>query len=444
MFLEDLNFRVDVATNGMEALERIRAGNYDLILSDINLPGMHGKDILRQIKQENIDCELILFTGYGSVSDAVECIKKGAYDYFTKPIDNERLSITVKRALERKALRDENKGLKNELVDMAVSQKIAFRSKKMELLIQKAKIAADTEATILITGESGTGKTLLAKYIHYNSQKAQQPFVEVSCGALSEGLLESELFGHRKGAFTGADRDKKGKFEVARDGTIFLDDINSASVGLQIKLLRVIEEKSFERVGDTKTMNTSARVIAATNKDLRELSRKELFREDLFHRLNVISLEIPSLNERREDFPILVQHFLHKYSRKHKRPVKTIDEWTLSVLSHHDWQGNVRELENVIERAVIFSHGGEIRISDLPEEIAGKGNRLEVEATKLSLNEALERFEEYHINKTLNSNDGNRYKTANDLGISRATLFNKMRKYKLGNNKSDTRMLVGF
>ena len=255
--------------------------------------------------------------------------------------------------------------------------------------------------------------------------------MEVSCGALSQGLLESELFGHRKGAFTGADADKKGKFEVAKDGTIFLDDINSASLGLQIKFLRVIEEKTFERVGDTKTMYSSARVIAATNQDLRELSKRELFREDLFHRLNVIELQIPRLNERQEDIPILVQHFLRKFSRKYKRPLKSVDQWALSALCQHNWQGNVRELENMIESAVIFSHGEDIRISDLPEDITGEAKQLEVEPSKLSLNDALEKFEEYLISKTLSLNNGNRDKTAVDLNVCRATLFNKIKKYGL-------------
>ena len=359
MFLENLNFQVDSTPNGTEAWELIQSRSYEIILSDINLPGLHGKEILNLIKQHGIDVELILFTGYGSVSDAVECIKRGAYDYFTKPIDNERLSLSIRHALERKALRNENKGLRHEL-DKSSSSHVYFRSKSMELLVQKAHIAAETEATVLITGDSGTGKTLLAKFIHDCSKKAGQPFVEVSCGALSEGLLESELFGHRKGSFTGADRDKKGRFEAARDGTVFLDDINSASIGMQAKLLKVIEEKTFERVGDTRPMHTAARVVAATNRDLRELSKKSLFREDLFHRLNVVSLSIPKLNERKEDIPILVQQFLEKFSRKHKRNVKKFDEWVLPALCHYNWPGNVRELENVMERAIIFCREGEI------------------------------------------------------------------------------------
>ncbi|MDA8307190.1 MAG: sigma-54 dependent transcriptional regulator [Deltaproteobacteria bacterium] len=434
MFLENLNFEVDAAANGTEAWELIQSRDYKIILSDINLPGLHGKEILNLIKQHGVDVELILFTGYGSVSDAVECIKRGAYDYFTKPIDNERLSLSIRHALERKALRDENKGLRHEL-DKSNSNHVYFRSKSMELLVQKARIAAETEATVLITGDSGTGKTLLAKFIHGCSKKAGQPFVEVSCGALSEGLLESELFGHSKGAFTGADRDKKGRFEAARDGTVFLDDINSASMGLQAKLLKVIEEKTFERVGDTRPMYTAARVVAATNRDLRERSKKGLFREDLFHRLNVVSLAIPKLNDRKEDVPILVQQFLQKFSRKHKRNVKKFDEWVLPALCHYDWPGNVRELENVMERAVIFCRSGEIRLSDLPEEISGLGKKLDLKTSKMNLSDAMQRFEHHLISQALDLNKGNRDKTAKDLGISRATLFNKMKKWSFASGR---------
>ncbi len=436
MFLENLNFKVDLAANGNEAWELIQAQNYEIVLSDINLPGLHGKEILKLIKQHGMDCELILFTGYGSVRDAVECIKSGAYDYFTKPIENERLSLTIRHALERKALRDENKGLRHEL-DKTSANHVYFRSKAMELLVQKARIAAETEATVLITGDSGTGKTLLAKFIHDCSKKDGQPFVEVSCGALSEGLLESELFGHKKGSFTGADRDKKGRFEAARDGTVFLDDINSASMGLQAKLLKVIEEKSYERVGDTRSMYTAARVVAATNRDLRELSKNGLFREDLFHRLNVVSLAIPRLNERKEDVPILVQQFLQKFSRKHKRDVKEFDQWVLPALCHYNWPGNVRELENVMERAVIFCRDAEIKLSDLPEEISGLGKKLNLHTPKTNLADAMLKFEHHLISQALDLNKGNRDKTARDLGISRATLFNKMRKWSLASKEEN-------
>ncbi len=442
MFLENLNFQVDSTANGAHAWELIQSQGYEIILSDINVPGLQGKEILKLIRQHGIDVELILFTGYGSVSDAVECIKRGAYDYFTKPIDNERLSLSIRHALEHKALRDENRGLRYEL-DKSSLNHVYFRSKSMELLVQKARIAAETEATVLITGGSGTGKTLLAKYIHGCSKKAGQPFVEVSCGALSEGLLESELFGHRKGSFTGADRDKKGRFEAARDGTVFLDDINSASIGLQAKLLKVIEEKTFERVGDTRQMYTSARVIAATNKDLRELSKKGLFREDLFHRLNVVSLAIPRLSERKEDVPILVQQFLQKFSRKHKRNIKKFDEWVLPALCHYNWPGNVRELENVMERAVIFCRDGEVRLSDLPEEISGLGKGLDLKGPNMHLSDAVQKFEHHLISQALELNRGNRDKTARDLGISRATLFNKMKKWTFA-AKSENVGATGF
>ncbi len=438
IFLGKAGYRVDTTASGLEAWNLIETKQYPLILSDISLPGMTGKEILKKVKTRGIDCELILFTGYGSVRDAVDCIKNGAYDYFIKPVDNDKLLMAIERALEHKALRDENRGLRKKL-GKNYDKQIVFCSKTMEDLLNKAKIAAETGATILITGTSGTGKTRLAKYIHNHSKKRDQPFVEVSCGVLSENLLESELFGHKKGAFTGAVSDKKGKFEAAKDGTIFLDDINSASMGLQTKLLRVIEQKIFEPVGDTRTLETNARVIAATNHDLLELSEKKVFREDLFHRLNVISFGIPSLRERKEDIPVLIHHFMANSSDKYLKPIKMIDENVLVSLSEYSWPGNVRELENIIERAVIFSQNNEIKMSDIPEYIVSNKKTKEDEVlTKgsLKLSRVSAMFEKVHILRVLKMNHSNRNKTAESLGISRATLFNKMKKYDmLGNNE---------
>ncbi len=392
---------------------------------------MNGKEILTRIKGQKLACELILFTGYGSVPDAVQCIKKGAYDYFLKPVDNDKLLVVVQRALEHKALRDENQGLRKKLRQTRHPQMV-FCSKKMQHLLNKAKIAAETNVTILITGESGTGKTHLANFIHDHSKKKLKPFVEVSCGALSENLLESELFGHKKGAFTGAHTNRKGKFEAAKDGTIFLDDINSASLGLQMKLLRVIEEKVFEQVGGTETCETDARVIAATNYDLLKLSKKELFREDLFHRLNVVSLEIPSLKDRKEDIPSLIHHFVTRCSNKYEKAIKKIDDSALRILWDYLWPGNVRELENVMERAVIFSQDNEIKTSDILQYVSNNGTTipgLAVNESDFTLSRVAEKYEKMYILKVLQMNHDNRNKTAQVLGISRATLFNKMKKY---------------
>lgn len=428
--LSSAGYEVDVALNGLDAMELIEKNHDPVILCDINLPGMDGKEILDRIKSEGIKSELILFTGYGSIQDAVACIKKGAYDYFVKPVDNEKLLIAIQRAFEHVALLDENRGLKEQL-ECACENRIAFRSKKMENLLQHARIAAETDATVLITGESGTGKTLLAKFIHQNSKRRSRPFVEVSCGALTESLLESELFGHKKGAFTGANLDKKGKFEVSRGGTIFLDDINSSSLGFQVKLLRVIEERVFERVGDNKTVTTDMRVIAATNMNLLELSGSGKFREDLYHRLNVVGLEMPSVRDRREDIPVLIQHFIDKSCARYKKNVKRIGDKALQILMNYPWPGNVRELENTIERSVIFSRHQSLDVSDLPENIRNYDNNgaIVFQNDDPSLSRAMEQYEKIHIMNVLKLHQANRSKTAEVLGVSRATLFNKMRKY---------------
>lgn len=437
VLLESEGFYVDVASNGDDAWNLLVSKNYSMVLCDINLPGKDGREILEQTRANGIETDLLLFTGYGNISDAVECIKNGAYDYFTKPIDNDRLIATIRRALARKGrVRSKRSGSENapacEPFPCEACTSMRFKSKVMKDLYRNAGIAAKTEANILITGRSGTGKTMLAKLIHSQSSRRSNPFVEVSCGALSENLLESELFGHKKGSFTGAASDKVGKFEAARDGTVFLDDINSASVGLQVRLLRIIEEKVFERVGDVRTIHTNARIVAATNQDLLELSRNMLFREDLYHRLNVIGLELPSLRERKEDIPVLVDHFIERSSIKHKKVVAAIRPDALDALVQYDWPGNVRELENIIERAVIFSRESEIGCTDLPRHIAGKGKSEPPRPEKvLELSAAIHKYEKIHIFEALQVNMGNRMKTAISLGISRATLFNKMRKHGL-------------
>ncbi len=432
-FLEEEGYEVDITDNGTDAWELVKKNHYPLILTDINLPGLTGKQILENIKKYALDCELIIFTGYGSVGDAVECIKKGAYDYFTKPINNDKLLVSIKRALEHCALRRENIKLKEELSN-GKGGSIIYHSKEMEEIINKARTVADTDATVLITGESGTGKTLLAKYIHENSKRAKYPFVEISCGALSETLLESELFGHKRGAFTGAHYDKKGKFEVANKGTIFLDDINSASLSFQTKLLRIIEERVFERVGEIKTRKSSARIITATNLDLREESKKGNFREDLYYRLNVVNLELPPLRSRKEDIPFLIHHFITKTSIKYRKKIEKIDNEAFHLLCSYQWPGNIRELENTIERLVIFSTGNTINHTDIPEYIIEKLEQSKTMNSKTddqSLSKAIEEHEKLHIMKVLEMTKGNRYEAAKILNVSRATLYNKLKKYNL-------------
>ncbi len=433
ILLKESGYLIDTAKDGMLGYELARKNQYPVILCDIDLPGMDGKQILEKLKGEGTESQLILFTGFGNINDAVECIKNGACDYFLKPVDDDKLLISIRRAFDRALLMDENRGLKKQL--NAVNQcQVVYRSKIMEHILKQARLAADTDATVLITGKSGTGKTMLAKYIHLNSRRSSGQFIEVSCGALSENLLESELFGHKKGAFTGAHADKQGKFEASMGGTIFLDDINSSSLGFQTKLLRVIEEKVFERVGDNQTIAADVRIIAATNVDLMELSGQGNFREDLFHRLNVVGFEMPSLRNRAEDIPALIHEFVRKFSLRHQKNISGVEDNALEILLNYSWPGNIRELENVIERAVIFAQGGELKVSDIPGSL--KRNRIEempaVHCAEPNLTKALNEFERSHIAKVLQMAQGSRSRAAELLDVSRATLFNKIRKHGIG------------
>ena len=425
-------FTVDAVLSGKAALDNIGDVKYSLILSDIQMPGLDGFELLKELKGRAPDTLVIFITGHGHIAGAVEAIKLGAYDYITKPIDDLRLKLTIRHALEQKKLQASYNTLKQRLKPWALDETLVFGDRKMDRLLEMVHTIADTMATVLITGESGTGKSMLARYIHDHSHRREGPFVKISCGSLSETLLESELFGHVRGSFTGAIRDKKGKFEEANGGTIFLDDINSASANLQVKLLRVLQEKVIERVGGNVPYQTDVRIITATNASLQDEVSKQNFREDLYYRINVVSFTIPPLRDRLSDIEPLALHFIKHFNQIHHKEIKGISKSALQICLQYPWPGNVRELENVIERAVILSPGEFIVPESLPGNIRESKPATSREALKhLKLEEALAMAEREILLNTLESFSWNRQISARSLGISRTTLFNKMRRFQL-------------
>jgi len=419
-------YDVDVAPGGHEALSALGSRTYDLVFTDINMPGVTGFDVLREVNLKYPETKVVLITGFGEIQTAIQAIKQGAYDYVQKPLVDDDIKMIARRVMEQRALSEENRYLRQRLGMRPKIANFVGQDPKIKKIFEVIEAIADTKTTVLITGESGTGKTLIARAIHYNSSRRNGPFVEVSCGALPETLLESELFGHVKGAFTGATSDKVGKFELAHGGTIFLDEINTASPGLQVKLLRAIQEREFERVGGTETITLDVRFILATNYDLRESVEEGTFRKDLFYRVNVVPIHMPPLRERVGDIPLLADHFLRLYARQNKSKVKSISSEAMAALKQYRWPGNVRELENAIETAVVLCKGEEIQVDDLPATITAKA-----EPERLPLKQALERAEREIIENALKLNNWKRQPTAEMLQIDRTTLFKKMRAYGL-------------
>jgi DNA-binding NtrC family response regulator len=424
-------YSVDTALSAAAALGKVKEDGFHLILSDIQMPGMNGLDLLKEIKGLDADALLVFITGHGYIDGAIEAIKLGAYDYITKPIDDLRLRVTIQRALEQHKLMASYESLKKRLKPWDLQENMLFRDRKMEQLLELVHTIADTQATVLITGESGTGKSLLAQYIHNQSSRQRKPFIKIACGSLSETLLESELFGHVRGAFTGAIRDKKGKFEDAHGGTIFLDDVNSASPNLQVKLLRVLQEKVIERVGGNTPIRTDVRIVTATNTPLTEEVAKHQFREDLYYRINVVSLNIPPLRERLADVGPLAEHFIKQFNQIHRRKIRGISKNALQICLRHTWPGNVRELENVVEQAVILSPGDYIVPESLPSYLRETSSAASAPPKDLTLDEALAYAEKHILIETLERFKWNRKMCAQALGVSRTTLFNKMRRFDL-------------
>lgn len=444
-FLTLEGYTVTAASNGIEAMELLKNYSADMVISDIKMPEMTGIELLKHIRKTNFNAPVILITGYGSIENAVEGIKEGAYDYITKPIIDSEIKLVIERLAREKQLIKENIELKEQL---SVSSRERFLSivgkeSKMQKIYSLIEAIASTRATVLINGESGTGKHLIAHAIHeYDLNKRGRPFVEVSCGALTETLLESELFGHIKGAFTGAIRDKSGRFELANGGTIFLDEIDAFSPALQVKLLRVIQEGELERVGDSKTITVDVRIIASTNQNLQELIAQGKFRQDLYYRLNIINIEVPPLRERKSDLKILANDLLEKHARKLGKRIEGFSEEVLLKFMNYNWPGNVRELENIIERAIILTKGTVIGLEDLPDffNVSNENGKEELVSVVeegsnggngRKLKDALKDPERDLILRALESSEWNRNDAAKNLGINRTTLYKKMVKFEL-------------
>jgi len=420
-------YKVKVAGDGKEGLLTFQNNPFQAVLLDLKLPGIGGMEVLAKIKEESPETPVIIITGYASIESAIEAIKLGAFEYLTKPFSPEELRINVKKAIESRKRFFERIYLREELEKKTEFDMIVGESKSMEKVMDVVRKVSPTESTVLITGESGTGKELLAREIHNHSLRIHAPFVVVDCGALVETLFESELFGHVKGSFTGAHITKHGRFEVANGGTIFLDEISGISLNIQAKLLRVIQEREVTRIGSSKSIKVDVRILAATNEDLAGCVRKGKFREDLFYRLSVVPIHVPPLRERKEDIPLLIDHFLQKYNKRARKQIKKLNNNVLKALKEYDWPGNIRELENTIERAVVLSKGEEIELGDLVYHRISSGASL--------LNpidgkyRTLEEVEKEYIKVVLNMHHGNRSRTAKVLGIDRKTLLAKIKKY---------------
>jgi DNA-binding NtrC family response regulator len=425
-------YRVDAAAGGEEALKVLDAGKVDLVVSDIVMQPMSGLDLLDRIRIKDPAIPVVMITAYGTVESAVEAMKRGAVDYIAKPFSTEELLLVVQKALDRVRLLDERAYLREEITRHYDFQGIVGESPRMRRVFEVAKSVSRTNASVLITGESGTGKELLARSIHFSSERRNNPFVVLNCGAVPEGVLESELFGHEKGAFTGAIRQRKGRFELAHKGTIFIDEVGELSPGSQVRLLRVLQEREFERVGGDETIRVDVRILAATNKDLRKEVAAGKFREDLFYRLNVVEIPLPPLRERREDIEPLARFFLGRYVRETGKAVRAVSPLALEILCRYDWPGNVRELENAIERAVVLSASDTILPGDLPIGFSGEQrNVLEMPPQPLNLAEMLDDLERQIIVRTLEQAEGSQTRAAEMLGIARTTLRYKMEKFGL-------------
>ncbi len=419
---------VEVAPDGPAALEKLRQGRWSIALVDLKMPGMDGIQVLQEAKKLQPDSAVVIMTAYATVDTAVAAIKQGAYDYLVKPFDPEELSLMIQKIVSQQKLVHENEVLRKALKREYSFHDVISKSPAMQQVFELARVAAPSGSTVLILGESGTGKEVLARAIHKESARKDGPFVAVSCAALTETLLESELFGHEKGAFTGASARRKGKFEAAQGGTLFLDEIGDVSPKLQVDLLRVLEERRIQRVGGNEPVDVDVRIVAATNKDLRKESAEGRFREDLFYRLNVIAIHLPPLRERKEDIPLLVERFLETLSVELQKPLSGVSSEALAALMSHGWPGNVRELRNTLERGAVVAKGRIIQLADLglppPGAAAGAaGGRSEPPS--------LDEIEKRHVIEVLSFTGGNVTQAARILGIDRVTLYNRMRRYQL-------------
>lgn len=429
--LSKRGYVVDISPKPKEALEKFVSDGFDIIVTDINMPEMSGLEILKQVKSMAPDTIVIMITAFATVSSAVESMKLGAYDYIIKPFNMEEFVLIIDRASEQILLKKELELLRKEVQQKYSFGNIIGKSPRMQKVFQLIRQVASTNSNVIIYGKSGTGKELVAKAIHYNSSRKDKPFIAVNCSAIPESLLESELFGHEKGAFTGAVSSRKGLFEEANGGTIFLDEVGDMSLAMQAKLLRVIEDKEIRAVGSDKPRKIDVRIISATHKDLEKAVKEGTFREDLFYRLNVIPIYLPELRERVEDIPLLVEYFLKKYGEEAGRPNVRISREALACMMKYSWPGNVRELENLIERLVVLSPADEITVNDLPEHIRICKAESLVEELTLGEKITLEELEKRYILKILRETGWHKSNAAKILGIDRRTLYRKIEEYKL-------------
>lgn len=431
-YLRSLGHRTETSLTCLDAIERLKEFPFQVVVCDVNLPDQDGFHLLEWAQQNAPDTAVIMLTGYGTIESAVEAIRLGAFEYLTKPVIDEELSLAIERCLDQRKVVEENKTLKAQLDQRFGLSNIVGQDYKMQKMFDLIESVADTRTTVLILGENGTGKTMTARAIHQLSDRCNQPFVEVACGALPDSLLESELFGHKSGSFTGATHDKIGKFLLADGGTLFLDEIATASPSLQVKLLRVLQDHEFEAVGDNKTQTVDIRLILATNQNLEEMVAKGEFRQDLYYRINVITLTQPALRERMSDIPLLIEHYLKVYNEQIGKSIKGFDAAAIQAMLKYSWPGNVRELINVIERSVVLTKGDYIRVPDLPEQIRQEQPYTLSAENRMgsgSLKTALANPERQIIIEALETNGWNRQNTAKALGINRTTLYKKMKKY---------------
>ena len=434
--LNENGYATQTANDGGEAIRYIDSEFYDLVITDLRMPEIDGMMVLKHIVDQSPGTMCVVLTGYGSIQNAVEAIKTGAFQYITKPVKPAEILIVVEKALEYQRLERGAIFLRQQLRTKYRFENFIGDSAPMQKVFERIEKVADTDSTILITGESGTGKELIAKAIHYNSYGRDNPFVVINCGAIPEELLESELFGHEKGAFTGAHKARIGRFELANGGTIFLDEIGDMSPNLQVKLLRVLQEQQFERVGSARTIKVDIRIIAATNKNLTSAVNKGTFREDLYYRLNVIPVKVPPLRQRKSDITLLVAFFVNKFNKAKRKHIKGFTSEAMDVLLQYDWPGNVRELENLVERVFILANSDEIGLEDIPESIKGQDGTIELFETAIPkagipFDHAVEEYEKQLILQALNETDWVKTKAARLLNMNRTTLIEKMKRKKL-------------
>ncbi len=424
--LQKEGYTVDLAENGAIAYQKVQEVEYDLVISDIEMPEMKGIELLEKIVKLNLRTSVIMITAYGSLETAIRALRAGAGDYLLKPLDFDELTVKVARVFQLKELITENQVLKQELHRQYDFSNIIGKSKKMENIFRMIRAVSEAESTVLITGNSGTGKELVAKAIHFNSKRRHKPFIAVNCGAISETLIESELFGHKKGSFTGATYDKEGFIKAADEGTLFLDEVSEMPLNLQVKLLRVLQEREFIPVGHTAPVKIDVRFIASTNRNLLDEIEKGRFREDLYYRLNVIEIRLPSLSDRKDDIPLLAEHFLNIYRRQMNKSIRGFDHSAIRALMNHEWKGEVRELENVVERSVIFAESDYISVNDLPEMI--KAQRDLTSSSPLgSLDDFMRKVERDIIVRVLEENEYDKDKVAKALNLGLSTLYRKIK-----------------